>query len=70
MINNEIVESVSSKVHEVWMENKKKNGVYTRQSETGEELMVPYDMLSENAKDLDRGSVKAVLDALQALGYI
>jgi hypothetical protein len=32
--------------------------------------MVPYGRLSEQAKDLDRGSVVAVLDALTAAGYV
>lgn len=39
----------------------------TRKSETGEELMVPYDQLSENAKQLDRGSVVAVYTAISQL---
>lgn len=33
----------------------------------GEELMVPYDQLSEDVKDLDRGTVKAVYAALEAI---
>lgn len=61
------IEIVSAKVHEAWMESKLAKGVNTRKSETGEELMVPYDQLSEAAKDLDRNSVKAVYDAITAL---
>lgn len=61
------VERVSAKVHEAWVESKLAQGVTSRKSETGEELMVPYDQLSENAKDLDRGTVKAVLAAMEAV---
>lgn len=49
------------------MEAKRAKGVSSRRSETGEELMVPYDHLSEDAKELDRSSVRAVYDAIEAL---
>ena len=61
------VEEVSAKVHEAWMEAKRRAGVTTRTSETGEELMVPYEQLSEEAKELDRSSVRAVYDAIREL---
>lgn len=61
------LEAISAKVHEQWMENKRKAGISSRRSESGEELMVPYDQLSEAAKELDRGSVRAVLSAQKAL---
>ena len=60
------IEVVSAKVHEAWMESKRAKGVTSRKSETGEELMVPYDQLSESAKELDRGSVRAVYEAIRA----
>lgn len=60
------IELVSSKVHEAWMESKKAQGVTTRKSESGEELMVPYEKLSDQAKDLDRNTVKAVYAAIEA----
>jgi hypothetical protein len=60
------VEEVSAKVHEQWMVSKREKGVTSRKSESGEELMVPYRELSEAAKDLDRGSVRAVLSALNS----
>jgi hypothetical protein len=59
------IEVVSAKVHEAWMESKRAQGVTSRQSETGEELMVPYEQLSEAAKELDRGSVRAVYEAIR-----
>lgn len=64
-----IVEDLSAAVHSGWMETKKSQGITTRKSEWGEELMVEYALLSEKAKDLDRGTVKAVLGALPAAGY-
>jgi hypothetical protein len=60
------IEIVSAKVHEAWMESKKAQGVTTRLAEDGEELMAPYEVLSEKAKQLDRGTVKAVYEAIEA----
>lgn len=59
------IEIVSAKVHDAWMESKKAQGVTTRKSEKGEELMVPYDQLSDAAKELDRSAVRAVYAAIQ-----
>ena len=61
------VEEVSAKVHEAWMAAKRRAGVTTRKSESGEELMAPYEQLSEEAKDLDRSTVRAVYDAIRSL---
>ena len=60
------IEIVAAKVHEAWMETKRRHGVTTRKSEKGEELMVPYEQLSEEAKELDRGTVRAVYAAIDA----
>jgi hypothetical protein len=59
------IEIVSAEVHQAWMESKRKQGITTRKSESGEELMVPYDVLSEAAKELDRGTVRAVYAAIR-----
>ncbi len=61
------VEMVSAEVHNAWMESKRTNGITSRKSEEGEELMVPYEQLSEKAKDLDRNTVKAVYAAITKL---
>lgn len=58
------IELVSAKVHEAWMQSKLAQGVTSRKSETGEEMMVPYEDLSEACKDLDRNTVKAVYAAI------
>lgn len=60
------IEVVSAKVHEAWMESKRAQGITSRKSEAGEELMVPYEQLSEPAKDLDRNTVRAVYEAIRA----
>ena len=60
------IEVVSAKVHEAWMESKRAQGHTSRQSEAGEELMVPYEQLSEPAKELDRATVRAVYEAIRA----
>jgi hypothetical protein len=61
------IELVSAAAHEGWMEAKRALGVTSRKSETGEELMVPYADLSDAAKELDRGAVRAVYAAIQRL---
>jgi hypothetical protein len=66
-VGADTVEAISALVHERWMEAKRKGGVTSRRSESGEELMVPYNQLSESAKELDRASVRAVLSAQGAL---
>lgn len=60
------IEIVSAKVHEAWMESKRAQGVTSRKSETGEELMVPYEELSEDQKEVDRATVRAVYEAIRA----
>jgi hypothetical protein len=50
------------------METKRAQGVQSRKSEGGEELMVPYPNLSEAATDPDRGSVRAVLAGIERAG--
>lgn len=65
MIDLNVLELVAERVHIRWLASKIAAGVASRKSETGEELMVPYGQLSEAAKDLDRNSVLAVLEALE-----
>jgi hypothetical protein len=60
------IEIVAAKVHEAWAESKKAQGFTTRKSEKGEELMIPYEQLSEEAKELDRSVVRAVYAAIEA----
>lgn len=61
------IELVASKTHEAWMEHKLSLGIKSRKSEKGEELMVPYEKLSEESKNLDRSAVRAVYRAINLL---
>ena len=61
------IELVAAEVHKAWMATKREQGFSTRKSEDGEELMVPYEQLSEGAKQLDRNTVKAVYLAIHRL---
>lgn len=58
-------ERAATLVHHSWVATKLAQGITSRPSEWGEEQMVPYAELSERAKDLDRGTVRAVLAALE-----
>lgn len=58
------IEVVAEAVHRQWMNTKLCQGVTSRKSETGEEMMVDYNLLSEPRKDLDRNTVKAVYAAI------
>ncbi len=58
------IDVVSAIAHEAWIKGKRRMGISSRKSETGEELMVDYAELSEAAKDLDRGMVRAVYAAI------
>ena len=59
------IEVVSAKVHEAWMKTKLSQGVTSRKSEKGEEMMVPYEQLSDEVKELDRGTVRSVYAAIK-----
>jgi RyR domain len=64
------IEEVSAQVHAAWIEAKRAQGVTSRKSEDGEELMVPYRQLSERAKELDRKVVRTVYAAIQQIASI
>jgi hypothetical protein len=59
------IEAVAADVHAAWMQSKRAQGFESRKSEGGEELMVPYEQLSEEAKELDRATVRAVYAAIR-----
>jgi len=64
------IEEVSAQAHAAWIEAKRAQGVTSRKSEDGEELMVPYRQLSERAKELDREVVRAVYAAIRQIASI
>jgi hypothetical protein len=59
------IEKVSALVHLAWINSKLNLGITSRKSETGEELIASYEKLSEEAKDLDRNTVRAVYEAIE-----
>jgi hypothetical protein len=61
------IEQVSAEVHKAWMASKTAKGITTRKSEDGEELMVPYECLSEKGKEPDRQTVRVVYAAIKKL---
>lgn len=65
MIKLPNIEKVAEQVHIAWMQSKIAQGFHIRKSEDGDELMIPYQQLSEKAKDLDRNTVKAVYNAIR-----
>jgi hypothetical protein len=67
--NAKLVETLSAAAHDGWMVSKRLKGITSQKSESGEELMVPYDALSEEAKDLDRNVVRAGLEAIERTGH-
>jgi hypothetical protein len=66
IVNLPDIEIVASLVHEAWMKSKLAQGFTSRRSEAGEELMVPYNQLTEDSKELDRSMVRAVYAAIQS----
>lgn len=58
---------VAAEVHLAWMKAKRKEGITSRKSESGEELMVPYETLSDRAKELDLATVRTVYKAIKNL---
>ena len=66
---DDLVEALSAAAHVGWMEGKRAQGKESRVSEWGEELMVPYDQLTEQAKGLDRSAVESVVAAVERAGY-
>jgi hypothetical protein len=61
------LEEVAAQVHQAWLAQKHQAGITShRLQQTGEELCVPYEVLSEVAKELDRATVRAVFAAIAA----
>jgi len=62
------MEIVAAAVHDAWMEGKRAKGIFSRKAEDGEELMVPYEALSEAQKEQDRSTVRTVYAAIEKAG--
>lgn len=59
------IEKVCSKVHADWIKDKEAKGINTKMSDTGEELMQPYEQLSDTAKENIRNKVNSVYTAIE-----
>ena len=71
MITNPAIELIAAKVHAAWVAAQADNGFVSRVSAlTGEEQMVGYDQLSEQVKEFDRVTVRAVLAAIEDSPYV
>lgn len=70
MTRDRIIEECAEAVHDKWMQTKLSQGVTSRPAEDGTEQIAPYATLPEHIKDLDRGSVEAVVDALVEKGLL
>lgn len=62
-----ITDETAREIHEFWRKSLRRQGVKSRSSHWNEELLVPWEQLSERAKDLNRHMVKAVLKAIARL---
>jgi hypothetical protein len=69
MKNNNLVlpdiDKVSERVHNSWLKSKQDAGLTTHLSANNEELMVPYDQLSHEAKDYNKLMVNNVYTCIQ-----
>jgi hypothetical protein len=61
IMEEQIIEWLSEKVHEAWQEEKHKQGVYNHPDD------IPYSELADNIKEYDRVTVRSVLKALGSL---
>jgi hypothetical protein len=70
---DELVEQLAEAVHASWMNIRTQQG-WTYGASRNDTLkehpsMIPYSDLSETEKEVDRATVRQVLDALTHLGY-
>lgn len=69
----DLVEALARRVHEAWMRSRAEQGwQYGSQRNDKRRLhpcLVPYDDLLENEKEIDRATVRAVLEAIEQDGY-
>lgn len=63
-----IVERMAEAAHNAWMQHYLDLGYTSRKAEWGEEFMVPYELLSERGKELDRMIMRAILDSFVRQG--
>src|SRR5689334_11517969 len=68
-----LIEQIAVKVHEAWMQERLSQGwTFGRQLDQTRKkhpCMVAYERLPELERDVDRGTVRATIQALHELGY-
>lgn len=65
---DELIELLAAKSHEGYVAGKRASGCTSRLTESGEEVLVPYEQLSESSKDISRSAARAILVGLEELG--
>lgn len=66
----EFPDILAAAAHDAWTTHQRNLGVTSKTGPDGEEYMVSWETLTEPARDLDRATVRAVLNALTAHGYL
>lgn len=65
---DELVELLAAKSHEGYVAGKRGGGTISRLTESGEEVMVPYERLSESSKNISRSAARAIIEGVAELG--
>lgn len=66
----DLLEHLAARGHERYVAQLRSRGLSSRRSESGEELLVGYDELSEAAKELTRASVVGAFDGRRMLATV
>ena len=70
---NELIERVAENVHELWAQQRMKDGWSwgPKRDDAAKQHpgLVPYSELSDSEKDYDRITTRGVLESILALGY-
>jgi hypothetical protein len=64
---DELIEILAPMSHEGYVAGKRESGSTSRRTESGEEVMVPFDQLSESSKNVSRAAARAIVDGLAKL---
>lgn len=71
LIHASLVDQIASDVHDEWMAGQTAAGNTSRTSTlTGAELMVPYAELADADREVDRATVRTVVDGLSRRGLL
>jgi hypothetical protein len=72
-MDSALLETIAQQVHDSWIITRLNQGwAYGPQRDDQQKLhpcLVPYEHLSESEKDVDRATVKQVIEAIYQAGY-